>query len=355
MAQETPNLPIRISKVTDRYLLFDIDDVMYLRRHHNICSPFVGTMPQAPSQSVFMSLPIELMGEEAKVLVEKKVAYIVDDSTFHHTRIASLDQSSRAAYLQAIRRDGMRAATAARELSEFKRAQAQSQGKGKGKGKKNKEKSKPNPSVADQGTATNAGDPVVPIPSVAAREETSLFDTPTTKSSTKPKDFTPAPPEAWAVTPSTSGALLTTPPTEDGGHERTDDLIAASASLIDVPNGYPLYAHLHDNGYFMMPGLRFGCDYNVYPGDPLRFHSHFQATHFGWTEPVNLLDLVTGGRLGTNVKKAYLVGGEVPAGGSGNSSSNNSSRGPGEGEGKGATAGSIAPPVRAFSIEWAAM
>lgn len=356
MATETANLPIRISKVTDRYLLFDIDDVMYLRRHHNICSPFVGTMPQAPSQSVFMSLPIELMAEEAKILVDKKVAYVVDDSVFHPARIASLDQPSRAAYLQAIRRDGTRAATAARELSEYKRAQAQ--GKGKGKKNKDKDKNKSTPPAADQGTA-GAGDSVVPIPSVAAEEEPSLFDTPAStapaKNSTKSKDSTSATPEAWAMTPTTSGALLTPPPEEedekDGDSDGVVDLSAASASLVDVPQGYPLYAHLQDQGYFMMPGLRFGCDYNVYPGDPLRFHSHFQATHYGWTEQVRLLDLVTGGRLGTNVKKAYLVGGEVPAGS--NSGSNGSAVGEGDEPLKGAS--SVVPPVRAFSIEWAAM
>jgi tRNA-splicing endonuclease subunit Sen34 len=60
----------------------------------------------------------------------------------------------------------------------------------------------------------------------------------------------------------------------------------------------------------MMPGLRFGCNFNVYPGDPLRFHAHFLASAYEFDEEIPLLDLIGGGRLGTAVKKGFLIGGE---------------------------------------------
>lgn len=323
MASENVELPIRISKLTDRYLLFDIDDIMFLRRHHNICSPFVGTMPQAPSQNAFMGLPIELMAEEAKVLVDKKVAYIVDDSVFHPSRMASLDPTSRGAYLQTIKKDGTRAASAARELAEYKKNQALS--KIKIKGKKGKKSSQ-------EPSGVGSSEDREPAPDVT--EELGLFESPDMKA---PKSRLQTPPiEPYAVTPVTSGALLTPPPDED------------TSSIMDTPRGYPLYAHLHEKGYYMMPGLRFGCDYNVYPGDPLRYHSHFQATHYDWNEEIKLLDLVTGGRLGTNVKKAYLIGGASPTGhvnGEDRVADGLDSRGKSE----------LFPTARAFSIEWAAM
>ena len=100
-----------------------------------------------------------------------------------------------------------------------------------------------------------------------------------------------------------------------------------------MPNSYPLFAHLHTNGYFLTPGLRFGCQYCAYPGDPLRFHSHFLATAYGWDDEIDLLDIVGGGRLGTGVKKGYLVGGIQPEDESA------------EAERK----------VRAFCLEWAVM
>jgi tRNA-splicing endonuclease subunit Sen34 len=65
----------------------------------------------------------------------------------------------------------------------------------------------------------------------------------------------------------------------------------------------------------MTPGLRFGCQYTAYPGDPLRYHSHFLAASKGWDEPFDLLDILGGGRLGTRVKKGYLLGGVEPPSG----------------------------------------
>lgn len=120
------------------------------------------------------------------------------------------------------------------------------------------------------------------------------------------------------ITPTTSTPPLPTPAQDP------------SRPLPAVPKSYPLFRFLHSRGYFFMPGLRFGCNYSVYPGDPLRYHSHFLATGLGWDEKFDLLDIVGGGRLGTGTKKAYMVGGEDP-------------RAPGR------------DGVRAFSVEWASM
>ena len=51
---DSPILPIPISYVSGRYLLFSIDAVTYLRREHHICGVLVGTLPQIPQQNVFL-------------------------------------------------------------------------------------------------------------------------------------------------------------------------------------------------------------------------------------------------------------------------------------------------------------
>jgi len=122
------------------------------------------------------------------------------------------------------------------------------------------------------------------------------------------------------VTPTTSYPPLPTP--------AKDPSVPPPA----VPDSYPLFRYLHSKGYYHMPGLRFGCHYNVYPGDPLRYHSHFAATGLGWDQKFDLLDVVGGGRLGTGTKKAYMIGGENPE----VDAKENES-------------------VRAFSVEWAAI
>jgi len=72
-----------------------------------------------------------------------------------------------------------------------------------------------------------------------------------------------------------------------------------------------VYEYLHDAGYWMTPGLRFGCDFNAYPGDPLRFHSHFMVHVEKDEGEVEMLTLVGGGRVATQTRKAWMLAGRV--------------------------------------------
>ncbi|KAI1805923.1 SEN34 subunit of tRNA-splicing endonuclease [Daldinia bambusicola] len=325
--------PVRISKVAGRYLLFDIEDVMYLRKHHNICSVFVGTIPQNPQQNIFMGLPIELMPEEAQVLVDKRVAYIVDDVAFHPARLAALDNDARRKYLQAVKAEGRKAQIAAAESKQNAKPKVTTGGT-------KKEKSKPK-------TSENETRPE------EVHDDESLFSPPSPPpSSGVPSSSSQAenPPPAFAVTPTTSSLLFIPPPPPpppSPPESPSSSLPDVVSSVDPLPPSYPLYAHLQDRGYYMMPGLRFGCDYNVYPGDPLRFHSHFQAASYAWDEEIAVLDIVAGGRLGTNVKKGYLIGGAVVGDDDGDANKDQKE--------DGMDKNPNAPRARAFCIEWAAM
>ncbi|KAI1090707.1 SEN34 subunit of tRNA-splicing endonuclease [Rostrohypoxylon terebratum] len=338
---------VRISKVAGRYLLFDIDDVMYLRRHHNICSVFVGTIPQNPQQNIFMGLPVELMPEEARVLVDKKVGYVVDDAAFHPARLSALDDDARKRYLQSVKAEGRKAQLAAAEIKESSRPKNIDK-------KKKKEKVKSKTPDAEE-EEVPSGQPALDQSS-EADGDTALFAPPppvspiSTPTPNKPPKTLEEPPE-YAITPTTSTLLLLPPPPPTNP--------PSPAPSIDVPPSYALYAHLQDRGYYMMPGLRFGCDYNVYPGDPLRFHSHFQAAHHAWDDEIAVLDLVAGGRLGTNVKKGYLIGGAVSEDADAGFAENG--RGAQEVKLRNVNGDEVtnpnpnAPRARAFTIEWAAM
>ncbi|RYP63977.1 hypothetical protein DL771_009012 [Monosporascus sp. 5C6A] len=366
--------PIRISKIAGRYLVFDIEDAMRLRRRHNMCGVFAGTIPQNPQQNVFMGLPMELLAEEALVLASRGVAYVVDDGAFHPARLASLTRSLRRsregggrvggndgsrdddidkdgdedgdtqeaaaarAYLDDIRRERKKVEDDAAEQTRQARLR-QAQHIKKAKAGKSPSSSKRNAQA---------------VASEAEAGLDSLFDSPsadpTTSSSTPTKTTVTAvrvePRQIWNITPTTSGALLTPPPEPSLSPSSLSPPTsqAAPRTIADAPSSWPLYAHLHARGYYMMPGLRFGCDYNVYPGDPLRFHSHFQATCYGWDEEIAMLDLVAGGRLGTNVKKGFLVGGVVSPECEDE-----------DGDDDDGVKSGHWPDVRTFCIEWAGM
>lgn len=59
---------------------------------------------------------------------------------------------------------------------------------------------------------------------------------------------------------------------------------------------------------FLGQGVKFGGEFLVYPGDPLRYHSHFVTTTIGHPDvPIQPMELVAFGRLGTATKKAHLL------------------------------------------------
>lgn len=301
MAPSVPDRQVRISRLGGRYLVFDIDDVLHIRRHYGICAVCTGTMPQAPTQNIFLGLPIELYAEEARLLVDKRAAYVVDDAADHLSQLTSMDPATRKSYLQSLKSQR----NLAKQL--FDDAKAKS-----GAAHAHKRKAKGKTAVEEETDA--------PASTPGGGDEDALFD------STPPAAVHPVArnTSAPSITPTASTALI-----KPGAHGVT----------IPVPAFYPLYAFLNARGYYITPGLRFGGDYSVYPGDPFRFHAHYMANSYGWDEEIPMLDLVTSGRLGTAVKKSFLLGAQKPT-----------AERPGAEEPKTKGEG-----VRVFCIEWAGM
>ncbi|XP_070685659.1 tRNA-splicing endonuclease subunit Sen34 [Pempheris klunzingeri] len=70
---------------------------------------------------------------------------------------------------------------------------------------------------------------------------------------------------------------------------------------------YQVFRDLRGRGFYLTSAGKFGGDFLVYPGDPLRFHAHFIAVCVSPDEPVCLLDVLAAARLGSNVKKTVLL------------------------------------------------
>ncbi|KAJ5120495.1 uncharacterized protein N7515_009883 [Penicillium bovifimosum] len=288
-----PDLPVPISYVSGRYLLFSIDVVTYLRREHHICGVLIGTLPQIPQQNVFLGLPLELMPEEARLLVDKGVACIVDE-TKAHDGMNTLLEEDRRRYLRDLESQGLHVSRIQTDRKERLREQTMKKLEEKGA------KKKANASAAAAQTSAVPEDPTsTPPQSQKDASTVNLFAADESQSSSPAievsKNTTPQAPVA--ITPATSYPPLPTPSP------------SSYLSAPTVPPSYPLFAHLHSKGYFLSPGLRFGCQYMAYPGDPLRFHSHFLVVSYEWDQNIDLMDLIVGGRLGTGVKKGFLIGG----------------------------------------------
>lgn len=305
-----PSLPIQISFVSGRYLLFSIDEVTYLRREHNICGVLIGTLPQIPQQNVFLGLPLELMAEEARLLVEKGIACVVDETKAHNDGMKALMQEDRRRYLQDLEHEGLQASRIQAEKKEHQREEALK--------KLEKKKIAKVKATDSEGAAKN---PAVAEEDVNSEIFGSDQQSGSALVSSRASIISDIP---FGITPATSYPPL---PSQ-----------ALPAQLLpkpDAPPSYPLFAHLHSKGYFLAPGLRFGCQYLAYPGDPLRFHSHFLVVAADWDEDIDLMDVVVGGRMGTGVKKGFLIGGAERTPQASKTETNDS--------------------VRTFSLEWAGM
>ncbi|RMZ76712.1 hypothetical protein DV737_g4716, partial [Chaetothyriales sp. CBS 132003] len=266
-AEFSPDLPLPIFYVGGRYLVFDIKTAAWLRREHNVCGYNIGTLPQSPAQNVFLGLPIMVMPEEAQILVDQGTAYVVDNARAHDQAIYDRSGAREEAYLDQMRRQ-------ASEVGQ-QRTQEQAEARERALAKqdaKSKAKSKPKRHHAVTRDLLDIDD--------RSRQQ---HQQPVTRNLDAKYD--------------TTSALSSPSPFLSKKGNRVHGL----------PASYPLFRHLHSRGFFMTPGLRFGCQYSTYPGDPLRYHSHFLAVGVGWDEELDLMDLVGGGRLGTGVKKGTFT------------------------------------------------
>lgn len=287
--QPTIPFPVsRISKKIERYMLYDINAISWLRKTQNILGVLIGTLPQIPQQNVFLGLPLELQPEEARLLAEKGLAFLVDDLDWHTADLASKTNSQ----VEAIKADVHKKGTEiARRTQQIRQKQGQ---KALEKQRAKQESNEENHSAIE------------PLENELDDTEETLFGVATATDNEVTTSSTPREPSVSNLNPWTFTSVSSYPaPTTPQEHQCLD--------LPKVnPASYALFAHLHSKGYFISPGIRFGCQFSVYPGDPLRFHSHFLSMSYQWDEELELLDLIGGGRLGTGVKKGWLIGGPVP-------------------------------------------
>lgn len=279
---------VRISKIAGRYLVFDPDAASLLRRQENTAGTLVGTTPQQPTQNLFLGLPVELRPEEAYILARNGSAYIVDDVAAHGIALNSPNKEARALYIDHLRQSKK---TVQHALAEHAASRAA-------------------PTTARQ-KQNKAG---IRCPSTMGID-----------SHTVASDIITYPDDNHQV--STVGLLSLTPVSSISLLPRN----TLRPSDMQSEPAASLCGFLQERGYYMTPGLRFGAQHSVYPGDPLRFHAHFMANEYEWDEHIAILDIVGGGRLATAVKKAFLLGGQEPACDSRPSS------------------------IHTYSVEWAAM
>ncbi|CAB3984397.1 tRNA-splicing endonuclease subunit Sen34-like [Paramuricea clavata] len=307
--------------------VWDKEAVMMLRRKCRIVGSLVGSLPSKPRQNLVFSLPLVLLPEEARLLLDKNIARIVEsDITRPSQEIVHKFQDERRTSIQEqIERleelkqqklaDFAEIIEEGRERVDRKRRISSQNSSGKVPRIETEEKQ----SFMESSSVRWSDDIPKKLSSEDIHRSSESTDS-STQQQLKNMDI---------LSEDANGSAQKQSEDISGSSENTDEINLQDSTLVcvstkskllrtkDVYWNFPeteieqvrckVFSDLWQKGYFITNGNKFGGDYLVYPGDPLRFHSHFIVKILPCGERLTGLDLVSVGRLGSTVKKTSVL------------------------------------------------
>ncbi|KAJ6455736.1 hypothetical protein C8R45DRAFT_881209 [Mycena sanguinolenta] len=281
---EASGTRIHLRVANKKAYVWDVEDIATIRTKHRLCGVFTGTLPHMSQQNLFLGVPMVLLPEEVVLLVENELAVLVDDPNAHiQPSVAELQRwSAKEKELAQLRLAQL--TTAIANLPAVMSEEAI---------QKRKERE-----LKRQAAAAKAAE---------AAAEGSIFS---------PPENAPAPPPApepqyTVVIPASSSSFEWY---NDSACMYSTIQSAKEAGIWEYPSNLHerakcgVFRGLWEQGMYMGGGIKFGGDYLVYPGDPLRYHAHFSATVLeSPTFSLTPMEIVAHGRLGTVTKKSHLL------------------------------------------------
>ncbi|KAJ2925221.1 hypothetical protein H1R20_g11873, partial [Candolleomyces eurysporus] len=305
MSDEEGPIPLRVAN--KKAYVWDVEDVARIRSQYRLCGVLAGTLPHLSQQNVFLGLPLVLLPEETVLLVELGAAVLIDDPSAYDkpssaqlekwneeqkesikTQIALIEtRNAKKNSENVLTEEALRKR---QERAERRRALAQAQAA-------EQEASEASLFSGDAptpaATSTDAGPPA----------STAEVNNPQASSSSLISHTITVP------GPSSSLDWYTPHP-----HSHSTIESARAAGIWDYPSNLQeraqcgVFRGLWEQGNYLGVGIKFGGEYLVYPGDPLRYHSHFVATVIeSPTMTLRPMEIVAHGRLGTATKKSHLL------------------------------------------------
>ncbi|XP_006015034.1 tRNA-splicing endonuclease subunit Sen34 [Alligator sinensis] len=266
---------LRIHVLAGQALVWRFEDAREIRERHRLVGTLVGALARAPRQNVRLGLPLQLLPEEARLLAEMGAAVLVR-SADAQPQGQSAQASEGQLYEQGLEESYQeQRCLAAQErwaqLANLAERIAQ------GRAHKQEQRGK----LPD----------TVPLPGPAEERERleSAFVFPH-------ESMMVQLPTAWPC-PGQEEQVDWTQPSWDWPH----------AGHQEHETRYCVFRDLWGRGYYVTSGSKFGGDFLVYPGDPMRFHAHYIALCCPPGAPLPLCDIVAAARLGTSVKKTVLL------------------------------------------------
>ncbi|XP_057338079.1 tRNA-splicing endonuclease subunit Sen34 [Microplitis mediator] len=260
--------------------VWSAEDWLTLRRQHRIIGATIGCTPTLPRQEVLHGLPLMLIPEEVTLLLETKIARLIEYPCLRQEPDDDLKK---------VFEDHRKRLFAEQDecLKEGKRLQILGKIESIVEGKRRKilglKTSKKNMRKSLDGSTAEAASKIEIDRDALLAEELDKL----------PK-----------LDPDDSLVQIHT-----NYPWKNDD-------VKEVPWNYPqsdeeklrcqVYKDLWSKGYFLTSGEKFGGDYLAYPGDPLMFHSQFIILCTNIDEEIPILDLSGQCRVACHVRKTQV-------------------------------------------------
>ena len=292
MDQEDEKLPI-ITKTADKYFLWNEEDVMKLRKSHRMCGVTVGSLPRKPWQNNVLSLPVLLMPVEVSLCLSRNLACLKTiDGT--RKRKVDLDQAS-----------GFRSRQEDEQIKIFKKEKQMKSQMFYGR-KKQKKAERKWQEMVDEDVARFRQEYKKDEHETSSVVETEIVGEKRTVENSVETE------QVMEVTEDDrkyyNHSIRVHIPTQMTDKQRL------SESIFDYPSNKQdevlcrVFTDLWEKGYYITSAEKFGGDFLVYPGDPMRYHSKFiVSVVMDTNKQMTAQELVVYGRLGSAVKKTVVL------------------------------------------------
>ncbi|KAL3891555.1 hypothetical protein ACJMK2_003813 [Sinanodonta woodiana] len=265
---------VKLHLFNGQCFIWNANDADVLRQEFHCVGCLVGCLPRAPRQNTHLGLPLQLLPEETTLLLEKGVAELISnaDTLFdpNEKQLEEFKAHRKSSYYQQI--DLFRAERRKEILQNLPKI---IEGKRAKRQKVLEERHEAGENIDEKESEDEEEFNVdkVEIPPISEHHALVQLHTES----------------PYMVTTQSSPPIWSYPSTDQ---ERLR---------------YSVFKDLWGKGYFITSGNKFGGDFLVYPGDPARYHSFFIAVCLPHDKKISALDIISLGRLGSNVKKTAVL------------------------------------------------
>lgn len=331
--ETTEESTILVNHISGKFFVWDADSVFLLRTKYRVCGQLVGSTPEKQWQSNLHSLPLILSPAEAHYCEKNKFATIMNsENYFSRRKVGRKDVMEFEKERKAMEKD---------QIKIFKTGKEEKEKLFFGCGNKNKPSRRAKREKRERSEMSLIDSHVEPLEKAAKVDSTIDEVGPVTSdvflyNKCEGETLTDAPQnEQNDDTPSrlsndTNETKLITDWKETVLTEEDFKYYSQSVHVQIHTNRTSLqgldayawkhstlsetercccavYEDLHKRGFFITSALKFGGDFLVYLGDPLRHHSHYVIVVLKRDEVISSKQLITYGRLASSVKKTVVL------------------------------------------------